>query len=150
MADIRYATRSDVSAIIDMARRFFTEAARGDFTLDESRLLPTILHLIDKDDCLSLVCEDRGKIVGGILAVISQPLFIVEKQATEIAWWIDPDRRGARISIGLIDRFEAWAKDNGCTSAVMHSLLHLKPDAVERIYSRKGFEPREKAFLKMI
>ncbi len=150
MAEIRHATRQDVRLIMRMAREFFAAAALGDFTLDEDRILPTILHLIDKDEGLVLVCEHDGVAVGGLMAIISQPLFIVEKQATEIAWWIDPDKRGARIALDLLGRFEAWAKANGCRSVVMHSMLHLKPEALERAYVRRGYALREKAFLKMI
>jgi len=101
---------------------------------------------IDKKVLILLLYE--GQIVGFLWAVISPShLSSLMKIATELFWYVDYDHRG-RYSLKLLEAFELWAKMQDCTHANVSNVFSL--EKVERLYTKKGYVPVERSYMKAI
>lgn len=62
------------------------------------------------------------------------------------AWYVDPDKRGQGIGRALVERAEAWAKDEGCREMASDTTpwYPLSPGA----HAALGFEEVERYFRK--
>lgn len=95
--------------------------------------------------------NDKNKIAiikdGGILlGAISNSLLGPFKQAQEIVWWVEPDKRGS--SINMVRMYEKWACENGCKFIELKSLEKFKE--VEKLYSKIGYSPIETSWVKVV
>lgn len=66
--------------------------------------------------------------------------------ARETCWYIRPEARG-RHALRMLDAYEAWAREQGCSRIHMVS---LDDNDVSAIYARRGYAPVEKHFLKAL
>lgn len=67
--------------------------------------------------------------------------------ARETVWWIDPKHRG-RAAFRMLDAYEAWAADQGCSFVGMAG---MGDDPVVRtLLERRGYRVAETHFLKGI
>lgn len=111
------------------------------------------LHEIVKQPDLYTVIlgVEENKIVGILVGQLyfSHPLVQFSKIATELFWYVDPDHRG-KNSFGLMDEYEAWAKDVGATHITMSLLNNEYKDKLDRIYKLKGYVPLETQYMKVI
>jgi hypothetical protein len=83
----------------------------------------------------------------GILAATAEPmLFNKTKIACELIWWIEPEFRRSRAAEKMRQAYEFWAKKVGCTSC---SVVDHE-DTLDKYYTRKGYERRETAYLKVL
>lgn len=64
--------------------------------------------------------------------------------AKETVWFIRPQARG-RGAIRMLDAYEAWARERGCTAIGMASLAS---NDVSSLYLRRGYQPAETHFTK--
>lgn len=86
---------------------------------------------------------------GFLAARAGAHIFSPVPMAQELAWWIDPPARSARAATGLLDAYEAWARERGCVAAG----LGLYAGADERLpefYRRRGYAPVEGHYLKAL
>lgn len=94
--------------------------------------------------------EDRIAIIkdGGILlGVVSQSLLGPFKQAHEIVWWVEPDKRGID-SIKMLKIYENWALQKGASMIELKSLSAF-PET-EKIYQKMGYQLLEKSWIKKV
>lgn len=66
--------------------------------------------------------------------------------AKETVWYIDPTARG-RGALRMLDAYEAWARAQGCSTIGMSSLAS---NDVSGIYLRRGYQPAETHFTKVL
>lgn len=64
--------------------------------------------------------------------------------AQELFWWSE-GREGLR----LLDAFEAWAAQRA-HSVRMITLEAVNPDRMARLYERRGYQPLERGFIKVL
>jgi GNAT superfamily N-acetyltransferase len=102
--------------------------------------------LDDRDKvCLLYVVDDVPR---GILAAhAGLHHFTPIKIAQEIIWWVDPDYRGSS-ALKMLSAYEEWARERGCVFAGMVG-LGADP-APSALYQRRGYEPTERHFLKLL
>lgn len=100
-------------------------------------------HVADADACC-FVLGDRPR---GVLAAraFDHPLG-AGTWAKESIWYIAPDGRGCG-ALRMLDAYEAWAREQGCTVIGMASLA---VNDVSRLYARRGYEPVETHFIKAL
>lgn len=96
--------------------------------------------LNDKDKVA--ISKDGGILLGAISNSILGPF----KQAHEIVWWVDPNKRGN--SMDMIKLYENWAKENGAKLIELKSLEKFKD--TEIIYNKIGYKIIEKSWIKVV
>lgn len=105
--------------------------------------------MIEQPSGLVLVMEGgSGKPIGMLVALAHPGITSPALQATELAWWVEPDHRGSREAMTLLSEYEAWARAQGCVSITLSNIHHQKGDAVQRIYEHMGYRMLESSFAK--
>lgn len=94
--------------------------------------------------------DEDGKILGVLGAAFTPDMFSGRLVASEAFWFLLPEARGQRLSIRLLDAYEAFAKFKGCKQILMVSLSALSPEVVGAIYTRRGFTVLEVVYTKEI
>ncbi|MDH4990853.1 GNAT family N-acetyltransferase [Aquamicrobium lusatiense] len=138
---VRHATPEDRLAIIRLLKE--SHGAAG-FTFPFSAPHADMLFRRHMECGLVLVC---GKPAHGVLmaATFDHP-FGAGKWAKETVWYIAPSSRG-RSALRMLDAYEAWAREQGCTTIGMASLAS---NDVSKIYERRGYAPAETHFVKAL
>lgn len=148
---IRAARYGDVETIVKLGKLFFDEAQWSDVTTwDDDSIRVTLGNLIENDDGILLVCSSENKIIGMAGGLVHPAYFNHHhKTGQELFWWIDPAHRGG-CGGKLLDRLEAEAKKRGAQSWSMISLAKVRPEAVGRLYERRGYRASEHTYIKAL
>lgn len=83
---------------------------------------------------------------GVLMAATFEHPFGAGRWAKESVWYIAPEARG-RAAIQMLDAYEAWAREQDCTTIGMASLAS---NDVSRLYERRGYAAVETHFVKLI
>lgn len=139
---IRLAKPEDFDAILEMAKKSVAETYFKDDCAVErmSEIIKNMTAANGHFDIL-LVSDD---LKGFLIASINQFPFGSVPQATEIAWWVEPEARLQGVGEALRLTYEQWAKDNGCVRCTMCCL----DDKVLQYYLKSGYKLYEYACAK--
>lgn len=135
---VREATPADIPAMLDMGERFAVKAAMP-FTFCRDSVAFTLHQLIDSPLGLVFVCEDGA--AGGLCH--PHPFNHEVLYGQELFWWSEGRNGGA-----LLDALENGATDLGCEFWSMIALDTIHPEAMGRVYKRRGYMPLERSFVK--
>lgn len=138
---IRRLDENDVPTVVDMGMRFLESADYREFIKgDPCRLEALIRATTITPGMSSWVAEQDGRLVGMLGMLTFYHPMSGEHVASEIAWWVEPEARGAGIK--MLRVAEAWAKEQGATR-----LLMIAPNEhVETFYKRTGFARVEASY----
>lgn len=140
------ATEDNFRAINAMAGRFIDDV----FDMDEPFV--SSMHMVQMCHDLGVLAvsvESSGTITG-FVAGMTMP-FVGNpdvKVMAEIAWWVEPEYRGGRSALALMNYLENQAHLQNCKHLSMFSMVG-EHDA-EPIYVKRGFALREKTFHKRL
>lgn len=137
---MRVATSDDFDVILEMAMKFI-ESTNYKELADQQTIANFVWNLLDLPATEGIVILTEG----GMLAGVIKPfVFGTVKLATEVAWWVDPDKRSTGIGKALLDTFEYWAEANHCTGVIMVSL----DDQLAKYYEKQGYKVQERTYMK--
>lgn len=142
---VRQAIFKDRDQFVRLANSFYKESGY-DFELDQGLLINNFVHSIDSDNVKVFVIQDGNKLVGMIVGGIQQTLFSKDLIATELAWFVEEEYRGNKISLQLLEMYEEWARESGCTFVTMVDIDPL--NNLQKLYERKGYSLKEKTYVK--
>jgi hypothetical protein len=142
MSEIKIATLEDLPEILEMGMKFVSKTGYDKYS-DEQTIENLIRTVItgQQNEMIILLIPGVGFIGGQTSPFAFGPHLL----ASEIAWWINEDKRKSGAGIELIDAFEYWAKHvAGCTIITLTSL----DDKVGKVYEKKGYKLHERAYMK--
>jgi len=141
---IREAVAADVDALVAMGERFLGSVYAAKIRVSAAALRRTAEGLIASPDAVVYVAEVHGAVIGMMGLMRYQHPMSGELTASEVMWWVDPERRGSGLRLFRVG--EAWAQASGATVIQM-----IAPSLeVERFYARVGYEPVERTFQRRI
>lgn len=143
---IREAVEGDIPALLEMAGRFHKASGFTEIPFDADSVAATMAHLIGSEDAVLVIGD------GGMAAAIAYPAYFnhAHRQAQEMFWWVDEDKRSTGLGKALLGGIEAWARSRGAESMTMISLDALEPERVDLLYRRAGYRPSERNYLKRL
>lgn len=142
---IRDATHADIPALVGMGERFFLESGYSkEATFDPATFESTLRSLIDGDSGILIITE------GGMAGALVYPMYFNASILTgqELFYWISPEHRGGGVA--LLDALESRAKALGAKTFSMICLDTLRPEAVGRLYERRGYRKSEHSYIKRL
>jgi|WetSurMetagenome_2_1015567.scaffolds.fasta_scaffold13487_5 GNAT superfamily N-acetyltransferase len=147
---IRLAEFSDMERLLFLGQEFHKYADLSKFGLgyDRVKFSGVLAHFINNDNCILLVAELDGKVVGSIAGMIA-PWFLDPGQinASENWWFVLPEYRGT-MGIDLLVALEEWARVKGAKCMAMAGFAEKRLTALTRLYRQKGYRPLEMHFVK--
>lgn len=150
MTEIRHAQVNDIPQLIIMGREFWSHCEmRHLVEYNPGTIEALYQNIIGGDEHVALVVEDKDILVGVATALVF-PCWMNSDVLTsqEINWWLDPDYRGGRLGLELLDALENAVLEKGAGSFMMVALDNLEPDRLAKLYARRGYVPFEHTFLR--
>jgi len=147
MTTVRKATHEDIFDLLVLCRGFSQEAPEM-HKWDKGKTEELLNSILETPTAVILLSEKDGVVVGFLAGLIQPVLISHTKMASELAWYVDKQHRGAAGAIRLVKAFEEWAEDNGAewiTMADISDVADLSP-----LYSKLGYKLTEKAYSKRI
>lgn len=142
---LKHATMEDYKTVLSMV---WTYACNSPYKDKVNALVVDTLvksFLEEKDKVVFYVMDDDIPL--GFLAGAAIPFMLgLDTIATEFAWWVDPEFRLNGVGSVLLEAFEIWAKEVGCS---MISLSSMDKET-GKIYTDRGYTPREFTYLKVL
>lgn len=88
----------------------------------------------------------------GVLGALCFPNFWNENEiiAQELFWWVDIPARGTSAGIRLLQAVEDECRDRGAKKLLMLALDDLEGEKVAGLYRKRGYEPQERSFRKLL
>lgn len=140
---LRLATAKDQELVVSMALSFLENSPYKTYG-DEANIRNLVAKVLEGDGSSSVIIlhgED-----GMIAGMVSPFLFGAQTVATELAWWVNEDKRGTKIGAELLEAFEYWAGAVGCNFISMVSL----DDSLGKYYEKKGYTLSERTYIKEV
>lgn len=140
---VRHAVLSDRAACVRLLRE--SHEAAGFLFPFKAAYAAALFdgHLSNGQACV-LVLEHEGHAQGLLMASWFEHPFGAGRYAKETVWYVSEAARG-RGAFKMLDAYEAWAREQGCTAIGMASLA---TNDVSKIYERRGYAPAETHFIK--
>lgn len=143
---LRLADAHDLDHILRMSERFHEVSPYGDCDFSRDRCIEFFDQYLsgDRQDIIIILAEDPHP-YGMIVGVRSRLPFSESTVCTELAWWVDEDKRG-KESIMLLRAYEEWSRrvDSDLTVVAM---LNDLTDLTE-FYKKNGYHEAEKSFVR--
>jgi GNAT superfamily N-acetyltransferase len=110
--------------------------------------LITLAQELGPNAATCLVADSDGALVGMLAIAIGPHILTGQLFAEEIAWWVEPSRRGkVGVALGLLDAAEAWARGNGVAFLKMIEPVGTQ---IGKLYARRGYRAIETGFAKRL
>lgn len=144
---IREATPKDFDAILDMCEVFW---GYTQFSESFNRQHTKQMVEMSWDHELLIVVDDGG--VCGFMAAIKSPLLGSPDawMATELAWWVNPEKRGKMYGVELISTLERLCIEQEVKYLNLAYMQTSMPDRVQKMYEHLGYELQETLYTKVL
>lgn len=144
---IREATPDDFPVILDMCEEFW-----GHTQFSEPFERAHVIKMIEMsyDHELLIVVDDGG--IQGFMAAIKSMLLGSSHAwtATELAFWVNPEKRGKMYGVGLVSTLERLCKQQEVKYLNLAYMQTSMPDTVRKLYEHLGYELQETVYTKVL
>ena len=145
---IRKAIEKDFNDIVEMAREFWVHTQFSEkFDSFHVKSMVSTCH----DHELLIVAEDEEGIFG-FMAAIKSPLLgsRMAQMATELAWWINPEKRGNMASVRLVQFLERLCIEQEVKYLNLAYMQSSMPEKVKAMYEKMGYTLQECCYTKVL
>lgn len=149
---VRKATEADLDKYVTLAQAFHAASPmNGVVEFDREGYGQFYLSSLQSEAIGIWLAELDDEIVG-ISGAIAYPLYFSPNAIVvqELWWWLTPDARGSGAGGAMFKQIEAWAKERSASALFMIALEDERAQKMEKLYSRAGFKPMERTFIKEV
>ena len=134
---IREATLDDIPAIMEMGRSMAQESPRfARLEWSERKVAKLLRTMILAPAALVLVADEGGAF---FLGIATEHWMSTDKVAADYAIYVSPERRGSALASAMIDRYKAWAIEQGAKVITLGISTGVHPERTAVLFERKGF-----------
>ena len=144
---VRLATEDDFDAILDMCAEFWQHTQFSEpFDRDHT------LNMVEMSYDHGLLCVAEDDEISGFIAAIKSPLLGSAEawMATELAWYVKPEKRGTLHGIQLIELLEHLCEQDRVKYLNMAFMETSMPEKVKKLYQSLGYALQETVYTKVI
>jgi GNAT superfamily N-acetyltransferase len=134
--EVRLVSMTDYDALRDLAAGAAEESEAG-LGFEEESFYESF-HRCFTGDLTCWVCEEDGKLVGFLLAVINGFYFAAGLACSAEVVYVTPAKRGSRAPALLIDEFFRWSEIVGARRKHLGINNALHPERTARFFERYG------------
>jgi GNAT superfamily N-acetyltransferase len=147
---LKIATWDDYVHIKTMCLNFAQASPYADVEIDKEKMEELISDILEGDGTKSIII--LGVVDDKPVAMMAASEMLLNRQfiAQEVIFWVEPEHRGSRLALKLMEAYEFWAKKVGCSFTQMSLVETEQAQKIARLYERKGYAPIERGFLKRV
>ncbi len=143
---IRPASFLDIPEIINLGNKYVEEevkvVAHHSASWNAEQSAHNLCASLSREDLFLWVAVDEGQIVGFLWAGYHELApWTPVRVASDILFYIIPERRGTLLGMRLIKALKQWANENECSEVRLSIASGINEERVGRMYKRLGFEP---------
>ena len=149
---VRSAVAEDLDRYVALAEAFHAASPMKDAAkFDAQGYGDFFLSSLQNDSLGIWLAEIDGEIVV-ICGAILYPLYFSPSSIVvqELWWWLTPAARGTGAGSKMFKQIESWAKERNASALFMISLEDDRAQKMEKLYTRAGFKPIERTFMKEV
>lgn len=151
---IRKATMEDMPHIMRMLFELYKAMRMRRVMMFEeasTHMSERVEMMIGHEKCLCLLAEDDSDVHGLLFAIIVPSFWYPDtSEAHEIAFWVDPNKRGAGIGRSMLDIAESWSKEAGAIVFEASSNINSSPKTTQRALRSAGFRLESRSYVKRV
>ena len=152
MINVRRATIDDLDQYTVLAECFHAASPmHGAIAFDRQGYADFFKASIDQPSVGIWLAESDGKMIG-ICGALAYPLYFSPNALVvqELWWWLTPESRGTGAGAMMFKQIELWAKAHKAAALFMIALEDERANKMEKLYTRAGFKPMERTFIKEV
>lgn len=139
--ELRPATKADLPMILVLGEDMYKESRLAQFAPYEPKRVAEILYwLVNNDGGFLHVSEDEHGINGFMLAILSPAAFGDYWEATELAFYVVPEKRESNIGTQILEAYKDWGKSAGATRIAIQNSSYNDPEPIAKFFVKHGFE----------
>jgi GNAT superfamily N-acetyltransferase len=136
---VRTATAADVPRLAQLGQRMHAESPRfRRLRFNADRLGALLARAVDHPEMLLLVGELGGEVAGGFLGLVSQHWCSNDLVATDLALFVDSEKRGGVLAPRLLREYVRWAEARGAVLITAGVTTGVQTEMAERLYEAIG------------
>ncbi len=148
---VREAKQPDAPEVVAMGRHLVERSIYHVFEFNTERVEDKVDHLIADGDKACFVAEDsEGAVVGFLALEMRQPFYSHEIFVSDLAFFVNPDRRGTSAAKKLIEKGEDWARENGVRVFGVSLLNGADVDRSGRFMEHAGYNSLGGNYVKLL
>ena len=137
--EYREATLEDFNYIFDLGRLMHEESCYSHLEFSSKRLFEIMdMYIQDPDRVIFLAIRD-GEALGLYAGFVSKYFFSEELVANDVAWFVLKDKRGSRIGLRVLDKFEEWAEGRGVSEVRLGFTTDINSEAFDSLMKKRGY-----------
>ena len=139
---IRPATPDDLAAMLALGAHMHEESPRfGLLRYDEKKVEALLYTAMNDSAYFLMVAEQKaGEIVGGFLGFAAPMWFSPDEVASDLALFIEQDRRGGMAAVSLVRAFIAWAREREVKQISLGISTGIKTEETAKLYAAAGLK----------
>jgi GNAT superfamily N-acetyltransferase len=146
----RPATQADLPDYYRLAREFVEALPITPIVgINDEGIVDFLARALDNEDVFVWLAEQNGEVIG-ICGAMRYPLYFnpAHTVVQELWWWLTPKARGGSAAKKLFRALEDWTAEKGASALFMIALDSQNGERVSQFYTRSGFQPMERIFVK--
>ena len=101
--------------------------------------IPSLQRLIQSPSVVYFLAIDNDKIVGSIGGAVLPYFFSTRKKVGDLGFYVEPEYRGSRAAIKLVNALESWAKDMEVEDVYLGQTTGVEVEKTKDFYERLGY-----------
>lgn len=137
---IRHPDEHDKGALLFMAKAMHIESPRfrgRDFNLD--KMNGVVDFLLGDINSGIFVVEEDGVVTGMIAGIVCEHFFGKDKYVSDLAVYVQPEKRGGSAALRLIRAFEEWSFKHGACEVLLGVSTGIEMERTVALYQRLGY-----------
>jgi GNAT superfamily N-acetyltransferase len=147
---VRKATEADLPQYVVLAESFHMASPMHNvIAFDVDGYSDFYLSSVQNDSVGVWLAEIDGVVVG-ICGAIAYPMYFNPSAVVvqELWWWLTPASRGSGAGGQMFKQIEQWSKEKDASALFMIALENERSKKMENLYTRAGYRPMERTFIK--
>lgn len=140
MTIIREAQLDDIEHLIVLGWEMHQESRFQKMEFDIDKTANSLIQWLDAEDCLLLVAEEKGQVIGGFAGYAIAPWFSNEVQAGDFGLFLTAKHRGGMTAFRLVRKYLEWARSKKAVLIQLGITTGFQVEATGQMYERIGFE----------
>lgn len=133
---IRPATLDDLPRLLALGRAMHAESRYSVLSYSADKVLNMLMLVMQRG--LVLVAERDGQVIGGFAGIVEPHWFSTDLIATDLALFVEPNKRGGFAAAALVGGFLDWAEQRGAKMTDILINTGVRIEATAKLFDRLG------------
>lgn len=148
--ELRPMRESDLSLAIDLGATIHARSNYANLLYDKSYLMGFGRRALNDTNCVCLVAESKGALVGFFVGCVQPLYFSGELRATDLIFFVKDGKAGMRGASNMIEVYETWAKGKGAVVVDLSITTGINAYRTGKFYEHLKYRPLGQTYRKEV